>query len=275
MKAYRARLAQSVEHETLNLRVVGSSPTLGAGSFLWLASKHSLFVALPYIESLFKNPIWCEGLPQNASWAQKTKQKSVTVLGKTFCTRNNLGKGMWAKHFHSWCLTQTAGVLSSREIFVVLYTLKLSGSTSVLLIWHMTWVNVHKWSNQKTKQWRPTRGSNPGPWESLALPTELATCVEFGVLVFVRLPLLYHLLLIATTPGRGELISLTKEEPTHHLEPRCTLWTLKIFQINALFNLKPVFVAVMALNGPQFHWKSCFRPNWYISPRLGTKSGIF
>ena len=26
----RARLAQSVEHETLNLRVVGSSPTLGA-----------------------------------------------------------------------------------------------------------------------------------------------------------------------------------------------------------------------------------------------------
>lgn len=28
-----ARLAQSVEHETLNLRVVGSSPTLGACSF--------------------------------------------------------------------------------------------------------------------------------------------------------------------------------------------------------------------------------------------------
>ena len=28
--AYSARLAQSVEHETLNLRVVGSSPTLGA-----------------------------------------------------------------------------------------------------------------------------------------------------------------------------------------------------------------------------------------------------
>jgi hypothetical protein len=29
-----ARLAQSVEHETLNLRVVGSSPTLG-GSFFF------------------------------------------------------------------------------------------------------------------------------------------------------------------------------------------------------------------------------------------------
>ena len=30
---YVARLAQSVEHETLNLRVVGSSPTLGAKFF--------------------------------------------------------------------------------------------------------------------------------------------------------------------------------------------------------------------------------------------------
>ena len=29
-----ARLAQSVEHETLNLRVVGSSPTLGVFSSL-------------------------------------------------------------------------------------------------------------------------------------------------------------------------------------------------------------------------------------------------
>ncbi len=31
---YQARLAQSVEHETLNLRVVGSSPTLGVFYFL-------------------------------------------------------------------------------------------------------------------------------------------------------------------------------------------------------------------------------------------------
>ena len=30
-----ARLAQSVEHETLNLRVVGSSPTLGEYSFFF------------------------------------------------------------------------------------------------------------------------------------------------------------------------------------------------------------------------------------------------
>ena len=31
-----ARLAQSVEHETLNLRVVGSSPTLGVALFCYL-----------------------------------------------------------------------------------------------------------------------------------------------------------------------------------------------------------------------------------------------
>ena len=36
MKSYIARLAQSVEHETLNLRVVGSSPTLGEFKFLWV-----------------------------------------------------------------------------------------------------------------------------------------------------------------------------------------------------------------------------------------------
>ena len=34
LSKYSARLAQSVEHETLNLRVVGSSPTLGA-CFSW------------------------------------------------------------------------------------------------------------------------------------------------------------------------------------------------------------------------------------------------
>ena len=32
-KIQEARLAQSVEHETLNLRVVGSSPTLGDHHF--------------------------------------------------------------------------------------------------------------------------------------------------------------------------------------------------------------------------------------------------
>ena len=40
-----ARLAQSVEHETLNLRVVGSSPTLGATLFLFF-----FFFKLPLID---------------------------------------------------------------------------------------------------------------------------------------------------------------------------------------------------------------------------------
>ena len=34
-----ARLAQSVEHETLNLRVVGSSPTLGGEMFFFIQSR--------------------------------------------------------------------------------------------------------------------------------------------------------------------------------------------------------------------------------------------
>ena len=39
-----ARLAQSVEHETLNLRVVGSSPTLGDHNFSNHHSFWSIFV---------------------------------------------------------------------------------------------------------------------------------------------------------------------------------------------------------------------------------------
>ena len=37
-KLHSARLAQSVEHETLNLGVVGSSPTLGDIFFLLVCS---------------------------------------------------------------------------------------------------------------------------------------------------------------------------------------------------------------------------------------------
>ena len=37
-----ARLAQSVEHETLNLRVVGSSPTLGGEMFFSFSPEKSL-----------------------------------------------------------------------------------------------------------------------------------------------------------------------------------------------------------------------------------------
>ena len=42
-----ARLAQSVEHETLNLRVVGSSPTLGATTFTQLAFSVILLAMYP------------------------------------------------------------------------------------------------------------------------------------------------------------------------------------------------------------------------------------
>ena len=43
-----ARLSQSVEHETLNLRVVGSSPTLGANcSFSFYGS-----IAFPFVDPL-------------------------------------------------------------------------------------------------------------------------------------------------------------------------------------------------------------------------------
>ena len=92
--AYGARLAQSVEHETLDLRVMGSSSTLGAALLLRLVSKYSLFGALLCIESLFSNPIWCNYFPLIVSLGRKSKLKSVTILRKTFCTRSNLGKAM-------------------------------------------------------------------------------------------------------------------------------------------------------------------------------------
>ena len=38
MRLLTARLARSVEHETLNLRVVGSSPTLGVSFFVLISS---------------------------------------------------------------------------------------------------------------------------------------------------------------------------------------------------------------------------------------------
>ncbi len=41
-----ARLAQSVEHETLNLRVVGSSPTLGDQLFRPLNVEKSSFLIM-------------------------------------------------------------------------------------------------------------------------------------------------------------------------------------------------------------------------------------
>ena len=78
-RVYRARLAQLVEHETLNLRVVGSSPTLGANTFCYLFQKHCLFLALLCIEHHFSSPIWCDGFLEKLSLAQKSNLILVTI----------------------------------------------------------------------------------------------------------------------------------------------------------------------------------------------------
>ena len=50
-----ARLAQSVEHETLNLRVVGSSPTLGGASlFFFFVEAH---LVLRYLYMLTRSSL--------------------------------------------------------------------------------------------------------------------------------------------------------------------------------------------------------------------------
>ena len=51
-----ARLAQSVEHETLNLRVVGSSPTLGVFSFYVRFKKNNCTSAFHFY---FKHDQFC------------------------------------------------------------------------------------------------------------------------------------------------------------------------------------------------------------------------
>ena len=57
VNSLQARLAQSVEHETLNLRVVGSSPTLGVEFFLlpFCRGRHESQDSLKYIpEGVFE-----------------------------------------------------------------------------------------------------------------------------------------------------------------------------------------------------------------------------
>ena len=74
-----ARLAQSVEHETLNLRVVGSSPTLGdqlffsifkstgpehyLNTFINVLNRKMFEVASPQGASVFGSEVW-----QNKVW---------------------------------------------------------------------------------------------------------------------------------------------------------------------------------------------------------------
>ena len=47
----QARLAQSVEHETLNLRVVGSSPTLG-DFFRFCSFSNEYFIYTLYLDNI-------------------------------------------------------------------------------------------------------------------------------------------------------------------------------------------------------------------------------
>lgn len=59
-----ARLAQSVEHETLNLRVVGSSPTLGGKIFFFLCFFLVLFYYYGYFILFTKRNIIIMGLKE-------------------------------------------------------------------------------------------------------------------------------------------------------------------------------------------------------------------
>ena len=63
---YSARLAQSVEHETLNLRVVGSSPTLGAKFFSSFKTRKEHRWILQYVQRLTPAP-WLSWLKRLSS----------------------------------------------------------------------------------------------------------------------------------------------------------------------------------------------------------------
>ena len=62
-----ARLAQSVEHETLNLRVVGSSPTLGDIPFLGKAQcLYTIFsISISNIKTILE---YCKGFSSCLFW---------------------------------------------------------------------------------------------------------------------------------------------------------------------------------------------------------------
>ena len=64
--AHSSRLAQSVEHETLNLGVVGSSPTLGVFFF---------FLSLP-LSTLFYVLVWGRG---EGSWMENVNLLRITM----------------------------------------------------------------------------------------------------------------------------------------------------------------------------------------------------
>ena len=93
---HTARLAQSVEHETLNLRVVGSSPTLGEHCFTFLAwrmhlNKNSyVFLQVSFLVFALQNWITGVSLQETGNskavrYCKRTKvSKYVSVLRKNY-----------------------------------------------------------------------------------------------------------------------------------------------------------------------------------------------
>ena len=74
-----ARLAQSAERKTLNLVVVGSSPTLGASKMYepLLVSSHVIFLVLGYLNRAF-------GIPTRTGRVLKFYMKTM-ILGVPWC----------------------------------------------------------------------------------------------------------------------------------------------------------------------------------------------
>ena len=113
-----ARLAQSVEHETLNLRVVGSSPTLGDRCVLFLTTARLIvrntsafdvgflmLLSLLYLltkqpfRNCFKNPPCSAGGRQLEPWSGRNPH----CLGQLSPWATTVQPGLWRRS-HYYCL---------------------------------------------------------------------------------------------------------------------------------------------------------------------------